>query len=146
MPNLTGGIVDDLLVSSSMGRPMLKVKRPICWLLMHPIFKKIGIGLIVIIQFDTRIINISDITGLLAIQGPGVVGLLQELTEGNKLTSIPYYSFKKGSFAGVDNVLISATGYTGSGGFEIYAEKRKIAHIWNEVFKIGKPKGLYQLV
>ena len=141
MPNLTGGIVDDLLVYRLAEDQCAEGEKAYMLVVNASNIQKDWDWINSHNSFDTRIINISDITGLLAIQGPGVVGLLQELTEVN-LASIPYYSFRKGSFAGVDNVLISATGYTGSGGFEIYAENEKIAHIWNEVFKIGKPKGL----
>ena len=87
--------------------------------------------------------NISDDTALLAVQGPRAVEYLEELTEMD-LTTQKYFTFQKGVFAGVDNVLVSATGYTGSGGVEIYFEDKDGAaeQIWNEIFRVGGPKGL----
>lgn len=87
--------------------------------------------------------NISDKTCLLAIQGPNATKILQPLTELDIL-NLKYYTFVKGKFAGVDNVLISATGYTGAGGVEIYFEDKDDApnKIWDAIFEIGKPQGL----
>ena len=87
--------------------------------------------------------NISDKTCLLAIQGPNAVKILQPLTETN-ITGLKYYTFTKATFAGVENVLISATGYTGSGGVEIYFEDKgeNADKIWNAIFEVGKPQGL----
>src|SRR5438105_11820316 len=81
--------------------------------------------------------NISDKTSLLAVQGPKAVEVLQPLTEMD-LRNMEYYSFKKGKFAGVDNVLVSATGYTGAGGFEVYVENKDAQQIWNAIFESGK--------
>ncbi|HLZ85741.1 MAG TPA: glycine cleavage system aminomethyltransferase GcvT, partial [Puia sp.] len=87
--------------------------------------------------------NISDKTGLLAIQGPNATRIMQPLTDIDIL-NLPYYTFAKGKFAGVDNVLISATGYTGAGGIEIYFEDKDGAAetIWNAIFEVGAPQGL----
>jgi aminomethyltransferase len=87
--------------------------------------------------------NISDKTCLLAIQGPNACKILQPLTDADIL-NLKYYTFVKGRFAGVDNVLISATGYTGSGGVEIYFEDTDGAadKIWTAIFEAGKPAGL----
>ena len=87
--------------------------------------------------------NISDQTCLLAIQGPNATKILQPLT-GLDILNLKYYSFVKGNFAGVDNVLISATGYTGAGGVEIYFEDKDDAadKIWNAIFEAGKEAGL----
>jgi aminomethyltransferase len=87
--------------------------------------------------------NISDKTCLLAIQGPNATKMLQPLTEMDIL-NLKYYTFAKGKFAGVDNVLVSATGYTGAGGVEIYFEDKNGAadKIWDAVFEAGKPQGL----
>ncbi len=92
--------------------------------------------------------NISEKTCLLAIQGPNAVKMLQPLTDLDIL-NLPYYHFVKGKFAGVENVLISATGYTGAGGVEIYFEDQHDAAniIWDTIFKTGesyniKPIGL----
>jgi len=87
--------------------------------------------------------NISDKTALLAIQGPNATRLMQALTDIDIL-NLPYYTFAKGKFAGVDNVLISATGYTGAGGIEIYFEDKgnDAETIWNAIFSTGGPQGL----
>jgi aminomethyltransferase len=87
--------------------------------------------------------NISDQTCLLAIQGPNATKILQPLTEIDIL-NLKYYSFVKGKFADVDNVLISATGYTGAGGVEIYFENKENSAdiIWNAIFDAGKDSGL----
>jgi aminomethyltransferase len=87
--------------------------------------------------------NISDKTGLLAIQGPNATKILQSLTEMDIL-NLKYYTFVKGRFAGVENVLVSATGYTGAGGVEIYFDDQEGAadKIWNAIFEVGGPLGL----
>lgn len=87
--------------------------------------------------------NISDKTCLLAIQGPNATRMMQPLTDVDIL-NLPYYTFARGKFAGIDNVLISATGYTGSGGIEIYFEDTGNAAetIWNKLFETGGPQGL----
>jgi aminomethyltransferase len=87
--------------------------------------------------------NISAKTCLLAIQGPNASRILQPLTEMDIL-NLKYYTFVKGKFAGVDNVLVSATGYTGAGGVEIYFEDEKDSadKIWDAIFEIGAPQGL----
>lgn len=87
--------------------------------------------------------NISDKTCLLAIQGPNATKVLQSLTEMDIL-NLKYYTFVKGSFAGVNNVLISATGYTGSGGVEIYFEDSDGAadKIWDAIFEAGASSGI----
>ena len=87
--------------------------------------------------------NISDKTCLLAIQGPNATKILQPLTDIDIL-NLKYYTFVKGPFAGVDNVLISATGYTGSGGVEIYFEDKDGAadKIWDAIFEAGKEAGI----
>jgi aminomethyltransferase len=87
--------------------------------------------------------NISDKTCLLAIQGPNATKILELLTDIDVL-NLKYYTFAKGTFAGVDNVLISATGYTGAGGVEIYFEDidGNADKIWDAIFETGTPKGL----
>jgi aminomethyltransferase len=87
--------------------------------------------------------NISDKTCLLAIQGPNAAKMLQPLTQMD-IVNLSYYTFTKGVFAGVENVLVSATGYTGSGGVEIYFEDSNGAadKIWDAIFEIGTPQGL----
>jgi aminomethyltransferase len=87
--------------------------------------------------------NISDKTGLLAIQGPKAVQYMQQLTDLD-LINLKYYTFAQGTFAGVENVIVSATGYTGAGGVEIYFEDKgdNAEKIWNEIFRIGTPNGM----
>jgi len=144
LPNETGGIVDDLLVyrldedqcSEGEQAYMLVVNasnidKDLDWINQHN-------------HFETRVINISSFTGLLALQGPEASTLLQPHTPVS-LAEIPYYKFKKGTVAGVENVLISATGYTGSGGFEIYAENEGIVKIWDAIMtadQVPVPIGL----
>lgn len=87
--------------------------------------------------------NISDKTCLLAIQGPNATKILQPLTEMD-IMDLKYYTFTKGVFAGVENVIVSATGYTGAGGVEIYFEDKNedADKIWNAIFAVGGPQGL----
>src|SRR5580698_9788092 len=87
--------------------------------------------------------NISDKTALLAIQGPKAVEYMQQLTDMD-ITNLKYYAFTKGRFAGIDNVIVSATGYTGAGGIEIYFEDKDGAAgiIWDKIFEVGAPAGL----
>jgi len=87
--------------------------------------------------------NISDKTCLLAIQGPNATKILQPLTDIDIL-NLKYYTFVKGKFAGVDNVLISATGYTGAGGVEIYLEDKNdnADKVWSAIFEKGTTQGL----
>lgn len=137
LPNDEGGIVDDLLVyrleetmcSEGEQAFMLvvnasNIEKDFNWIEKHN-------------TFETRLINISDQSGLLAIQGPGTTELLQKLTDVN-LSEIKYYTFKRGTFAGVENVIISATGYTGSGGFELYVDNRHLLTLWNAIFLAGE--------
>ena len=137
LPNGTGGIVDDLLVyrlsedqcSEGEKAYMLvvnasNIQKDLDWISRQN-------------KFDTRILNISDQTGLLAIQGPNATQVLQSLTDVN-LEALKFYTFTKDKFAGVDNVIISATGYTGAGGFEIYADNDQIGSIWDAILEVGK--------
>ncbi len=139
LPNKDGGIVDDLLVYRIDEKSYMlvvnasNIEKDWNW----------------IQQFndkDVEMHNISDKTSLLAIQGPKAADALQSLTDVN-LASMEYYTFVKGTFAGVDNVVISATGYTGAGGFEIYFDNEHADKIWNAIFEAGaayniKPIGL----
>ena len=87
--------------------------------------------------------NVSDKTCLLAVQGPNATKMLQPLTSMDIL-NLKYYTFEKGKFAGIDNVLVSATGYTGAGGVEIYFEDKEdhADKIWDTIFETGAPLGL----
>lgn len=137
LPNDNGGIVDDMLV--------YRLDEDMCSEGEQAFMLVVNAGNIDKdwnwIQdknkFDTRLINISDETGLLAVQGPNAKNALQKLTDID-LSSIKYYDFTKGTIAGLENVLISATGYTGSGGFELYCQKNQTASLWDVVMKAGE--------
>ncbi|MFM9052721.1 MAG: glycine cleavage system aminomethyltransferase GcvT, partial [Bacteroidota bacterium] len=88
-----------------------------------------------------EMIDISDRTSLFAVQGPKATDVLQPLTEMD-LVNMEYYTFSKGRFAGCDNVLVSATGYTGAGGFEVYVENKDAEKIWNTIFEAGNTYGI----
>ncbi|MGN7987830.1 glycine cleavage system aminomethyltransferase GcvT [Pedobacter sp. 22226] len=131
LPNQDGGIVDDLLVYKIDDKTYMlvvnasNIEKDWNW----------------IQKFNTEEVemhNISDQTSLLAIQGPKAADALQSLTDVN-LASMEYYTFVKGTFAGIDNVVISATGYTGAGGFEIYFENQYADQIWDAIFEAGAP-------
>lgn len=131
LPNTTGGIVDDLLVYRMDEKSYMLVVNA----------GNIDKDWEWISKYNTEGVemhNISDETSLLAIQGPKAADALQSLTEID-LASMEYYTFIKGKFAGVDNVLVSATGYTGAGGFEIYFENKYADQIWNAIFEAGAP-------
>jgi len=85
--------------------------------------------------------NISDDYSLLAIQGPKAVEAMQSLTSID-LSAIKYYHFEVADFAGIEHVIISATGYTGSGGFEIYCKNTEVEQVWNKVFEAGAAFGI----
>ena len=138
LPNTEGGIVDDLLVyrlsedNCSEGEQafMLVVNASNIdkdWAWISGYAK----------NFDTRLINISDDTALLAIQGPNATEVIQTLTDVN-LSDIKYYHFEKGTVAGIENVIISATGYTGAGGFELYVNNKDAVRLWDALFVAGK--------
>jgi len=134
MPNEAGGIVDDLLVYHlEDGNYMLVVNASNIQKDWDHIQKYNSDGV--------EMHNISDKTGLLAVQGPKAAEALQSLTDTD-LQAIPYYQFTKNRFAGVDNVIISATGYTGAGGFEIYFPAEHAETIWNKIFEAGTPYGI----
>jgi len=137
LPNETGGIVDDLLVYCVEQNKvyMLVVNASNIEKDWNWIVSKNTSGV--------EMHNISDKTCLLAIQGPNATKILQPLTSMDIL-NLPYYTFTKGVFAGIENVLVSATGYTGSGGVEIYFEDSDGAadKIWDAIFEIGTPQGL----
>lgn len=137
LPNLTGGIVDDLLVYRLPEDMCSEGEQAFMLVVNASNIDKDWNWISSQNEFDTRMINISDKTGLIAVQGPKAVETLQKLTDIN-LSDIKYYSFTKGKIAGIDNVLISATGYTGSGGFELYVANEHTEDLWNAVFEAGK--------
>ena len=136
MPNAKGGIIDDLLVYRMDNQSYLlvvnaaNIEKDWNWLVTH---NKL---------FDASLQNQSDQWSLLALQGPMATSILKELTETD-IDSIPFYRFTHGTVAGVDRVLISATGYTGSGGYELYVPNEGAEKIWNSLIQNGaKPCGL----
>ena len=134
MPNGKGGIVDDLLIYKVGDEAYMlvvnasNIQKDWDWIQKNNTFK-------------AELQDISDRTTLLAIQGPKVSEAMKELTDID-LEEMVYYTFEKGKFAGVDNVLVSATGYTGSGGVEIYFDNEHAEKIWAAVMKAGKAFGI----
>ena len=137
MTNANGGIVDDLLVYCIEKEKVYmivvnasNIEKDWEWIQQHN-------------SGNAEMHNISDKTCLLAIQGPNATRILQELTAMDIL-NLKYYTFVKGQFAGVDNVLVSATGYTGAGGVEIYFENQEdhAQRIWDAIFKAGEAHGI----
>lgn len=137
MPNDTGGIVDDLLVYRLPEDMCAEGEQAFLLVVNASNLEKDWNWISKHNTFDTRLINISEETGLIAVQGPKAIEVLQQLTDVD-LSAIAYYHFEKGKIAGIDNVLISATGYTGSGGFELYTENEHLPVLWDAVFKAGK--------
>lgn len=136
LPNSDGGIVDDFLLyrlpedkcADGERAYMLVVNasnidKDWAWISKHN-------------TYDCDMVNISSRSGLLAVQGPKAIDLVQHLTDVD-LTAIPYYSFTKGVVADIPNVLISATGYTGSGGFELYVDNAHLQQLWEALFAIS---------
>jgi aminomethyltransferase len=134
LPNEDGGIVDDLLVYRIDERTYMLVVNASNidkdWNWINKYNSK-----------NVEMHNISDKTSLLAVQGPKAAAALQKLTSMN-LSEMEYYTFQKGVFAGVENVLVSATGYTGAGGFEVYFENQYAEKIWNAIFEAGEEFGI----
>jgi len=137
MTNVDGGVVDDLLVYC------LEENKVYMLVVNASNIEKDWNWISGFNNKKAEMHNISEKTCLLAIQGPNATKILQPLTEMDIL-NLKYYTFTKGKFAGVDNVLVSATGYTGSGGVEIYFEDKDEAadRIWDKIFEVGKPQGL----
>ena len=139
LPNEKGGIVDDYLTYKIADNEYYlvvnagNIQKDWDWISQHN-------------NFGVEMTNLSDQTGLFAVQGPNAIQTLQKLTDVD-LSEIKYYSFKIGKFAGYDDILISATGYTGAGGFEVYFPAEHAEDIWKKIFKAGaefdiKPTGL----
>ena len=137
LPNDNGGIVDDLLVYCIEQNKIYmlvvnasNIEKDWEWISKHN-------------TNGVEMHNISDKTALLAIQGPKATEYMQQLTEMD-LVNLKYYTFARGTFAGVENVIVSATGYTGAGGVEIYFEDKDGAadRIWDEIFRVGMQHGM----
>lgn len=134
LPNETGGVVDDLII--------YKIEEEVYLLVVNAsniekdwnwISSKNEVG--------AELKNLSDDYSLLAIQGPKAVEAMQPLSS-HDLAAIPFYNFVVGDFAGIEHVIISATGYTGSGGFEIYCKNSEVKQIWDKVFEAGASYGI----
>ncbi|AXG74823.1 glycine cleavage system aminomethyltransferase GcvT [Flavobacterium arcticum] len=134
MPNEDGGIVDDLIIYRIKDDEYLlvvnasNIEKDWNWISSKN-------------DMNATMRNISEDYSLLAIQGPKAVEAMQSLTSVD-LAAIKYYHFEVADFAGVEHVIISATGYTGSGGFEIYAKNTEIEQIWKKVFEAGASYGI----
>jgi aminomethyltransferase len=137
LTNENGGIVDDLLVYCIEENKVYmivvnasNIEKDWNWFQQHN-------------HNNVEMHNISEDTALLAVQGPNATKILQALTEMDIL-NLKYYTFVRGEFAGVKNVVVSATGYTGAGGVEIYFENKEdnADKIWNAIFEAGTPQGL----
>ncbi|HYC39726.1 MAG TPA: glycine cleavage system aminomethyltransferase GcvT [Chitinophagaceae bacterium] len=137
LPNEQAGIVDDLLVYC------LEENKAYMLVVNAANIEKDWNWISRFNEKQVEMHNVSDKTCLLAVQGPNATRLLQPLTDMDIL-NLKYYTFLKGRFAGVDNVLISATGYTGAGGVEIYFEDKENAPnvIWDAILAEGGPQGL----
>ncbi len=134
LPNGKGGIVDDLIIYKIKEEQYLlvvnasNIDKDWDWISKHN-------------SKEVEMKNLSDNYSLLAIQGPKAVEAMQSLTSID-LSAIKYYHFEVADFAGVEHVIISATGYTGSGGFEIYCKNEESEQIWKKVFEAGEPFGI----
>ncbi len=130
LPNGKGGIVDDIIVYKYEEEKYLivvnaaNIDKDWKWFLLNN-------------SLNATLENASDEISQLAIQGPKAMETLQKLTDVN-LSEIPFYNFTTGTFAGINNVIISNTGYTGAGGFELYMYNKDAVQIWNAIFEAGK--------
>lgn len=134
MTNEQGGIIDDLIIYRLAENKFMlvvnaaNIKKDWDWLIENK-------------TLECYTENISEGMGLIALQGPKAIEILKELT-AVEIEKIKYYHFKAGAVAGIENVLISATGYTGSGGFELYVDQSQISTVWNEIWSMGQKRGL----
>jgi len=134
LPNNEGGIVDDLIIYKIEDNHYMivvnasNIEKDWNWISKHN-------------DLGVEMQDLSESYSLLAIQGPKAAEAMQSLTSID-LINMPYYTFQIGEFAGVNNVTVSATGYTGSGGFEIYFKNEDAETIWNNIFKAGADFGI----
>ncbi len=134
MPNDTGGIVDDLIIYRLQEDKYVlvvnasNIEKDWDWLQAHN-------------DVGAELTDVSERFSLLAIQGPKAAQAMQSLTSVD-LEAMKYYTVQVADFAGVENVMISATGYTGSGGFEIYVRNEDVEQVWHQVFEAGKSEGI----
>ena len=129
LPNGKGGIVDDLLVYKIADEKFMlvvnasNIEKDWSWISSHN-------------KWGVQLTDLSAETTLLAVQGPAAISALQSLTQIN-LSEMAYYTFEIGEFAGITNAVVSATGYTGAGGFEIYVPNQHAQTLWNAIFEAG---------
>jgi aminomethyltransferase len=134
LPNEQGGAVDDLLVYRIDAEEYFlvvnasNIEKNWNWIQSHN-------------TEDVTMINVSDDICLFAVQGPKAAEALQKLTAVD-LSAMDYYTFQKSTFAGLPDIIISATGYTGAGGFELYIPKAMALHAWHHIFEAGKDFGI----
>jgi len=134
MPNNEGGIVDDLIIYRLSEEKYVlvvnasNIQKDWDWISSHN-------------DVGAEMRNLSDDFSLLAIQGPKAAEAMQSLTSVD-LENMKYYTFEVADFAGIEHVIISATGYTGSGGFEIYCKNSEVEQVWNKVMEAGKAYGI----
>ena len=134
LPNLSGGIVDDLLVYKISDEEYMlvvnasNIEKDWEWISR---FNTAGVDMV----------NESAETCLFAVQGPKATVVLQKLT-ATDLSAIPYYHFQTGTLAGKPDIILSNTGYTGAGGFEVYVKNTDAAHVWDAIMEAGKPEGI----
>ena len=134
LPNGKGGIVDDLIIYRISEEAYFivvnasNIEKDWNWISQHN-------------DLGVEMQNLSDDYSLLAIQGPKAAEAMQSLTSVD-LANMTYYTFQYGTFAGIENVMISATGYTGSGGFEVYVKNQDAEKLWDAVFKAGAAFGI----
>lgn len=134
MPNGKGGIIDDLIIYRIDAETYFivvnasNIEKDWNWMVSHN-------------DMGVEMQNLSDQYSLLAIQGPMAAKAMQSLTDID-LSNMTYYTFQYGTFAGIENVMVSATGYTGSGGFEVYVKNEHAEKLWNAVFQAGESFGI----
>lgn len=135
LPNGQGGVVDDLLIYRISDQEYMlvvnasNIEKDWNWISQYAS------------DYPVTMTNISDDTCLFAVQGPKAAEALQALTKVD-LALMEYYTFEKADFAGYANVIISATGYTGAGGFEIYVSSHQAEAVWNAIMEAGAPYGI----
>jgi aminomethyltransferase len=134
LPNEKGGIVDDLIVYKIADEDYMlvvnasNIDKDLNWIREQD-------------EWGVDFYNASDDYSLFAVQGPKATTVLQKITK-LELEDIPFYHFKVGEIGGVDDVIVSATGYTGAGGFELYVKNEDAEKVWNSVFEAGKEEDI----
>ena len=134
LPNDHGGIVDDLIIYKLEEESYMlvvnasNIEKDLTWINEAN-------------TFGARVEDRSDDMALLALQGPKATSVLNKITDTN-LENIPFYHFAIGKVAGIENVIISATGYTGSGGFELYLDNKDAVKVWNTLLEVGKDENI----